>query len=126
MSNQDIRRTAAGAGVKLWQIADALGIADCSFSRKLRKELPQEEKEKIFSIIRELSQEVGGELMADKLEPLAVRPSEAARLVDVSRTTFYRWMHRADFPVIRLGGCTRIPVDGLREWIAKQSEVSTV
>ena len=26
--------------------------------------------------------------MADKLEPLAVRPSEAARLVDVSRTTF--------------------------------------
>ena len=58
MNNQDIRRTAAGAGVKLWQIADALGIADCSFSRKLRKELPQEEKEKIFSIIRELSQEV--------------------------------------------------------------------
>ena len=64
--------------------------------------------------------------MADKLEPLAVRPSEAALLVDVSRTTLYRWMHRADFPVIHLGGCTRIPVDGLREWIAKQAEVSAV
>ena len=59
MCNQDIRRIAAGAGVKLWQIADALGIADCNFSRKLRKELPQEQKEKIFSIIRKLSQEVG-------------------------------------------------------------------
>ena len=59
MSNQDIRRTAAGTGVKLWQIADALGITDSSFSRKLRKELPQEEKEKIFSIIQKLSQEVG-------------------------------------------------------------------
>ena len=58
MHNQDIRRTAAGAGVRLWQIADALGIADASFSRKLRKELPQEEKDEIFSIIRELSQEV--------------------------------------------------------------------
>lgn len=58
MSNQDIRRTAAGAGVKLWQIADALGIADCSLSRKLRKELPQEEKDRILGIIRELSQEV--------------------------------------------------------------------
>ncbi|WP_295629755.1 hypothetical protein [uncultured Intestinimonas sp.] len=58
MSNQDIRRTAAGAGVKLWQIADALGIADCSLSRKLRKELPQEEKEEIFTIIQKLSQEV--------------------------------------------------------------------
>ena len=58
MSNQDIRRTAAGAGVRLWQIADALGIADCSLSRKLRKELPQEEKEEIFTIIQKLSQEV--------------------------------------------------------------------
>ena len=64
--------------------------------------------------------------MADKLEPLAVRPSEAARLVDVSRTTLYRWMHRTDFPVIRLGGCTRIPEDGMREWISKQTQVSTV
>lgn len=58
MCNQDIRRTAAGSGVKLWQIADALGITDSSFSRKLRKELPQEEKEKIFSIIQKLSREV--------------------------------------------------------------------
>ena len=58
MSNQDIRRTAAGAGVKLWQIADALGFSDCSLSRKLRKELPQEEKEEIFTIIQKLSQEV--------------------------------------------------------------------
>ncbi len=59
MQNQDIRRAAAGAGVKLWQIAEALGIADCSFSRKLRRELPQEEKDRIISIIRELSQEAG-------------------------------------------------------------------
>ena len=58
MNNQDIRRTAAGAGVKLWQIADALGIADCSLSRKLRKELPREEKERIFEIINNLSREV--------------------------------------------------------------------
>ena len=58
MNNQDIRRTAASAGVKLWQIADALGIADCSLSRKLRKELPVEEKEKIFSIIEKLAQGV--------------------------------------------------------------------
>lgn len=59
MNNQDIRRTAAGAGVKLWQIAEALGIADCSLSRKLRRELPLEEKEKIFGVIRELSKEAG-------------------------------------------------------------------
>lgn len=58
MANQDVRRTAAGAGVKLWQIAEALGIADCSLSRKLRRELSAEEKEKIFGIIQDLSQGV--------------------------------------------------------------------
>lgn len=58
MTNQDIRQAATGAGVKLWQIADALGIADTTFSRKLRKELPQADKNRIFSIITELSREV--------------------------------------------------------------------
>ena len=57
--NQDVKRKAAGAGVRLWQVADAMGIADCSLSRKLRKELPQSEKERIFAIIDRLSQEVG-------------------------------------------------------------------
>ena len=59
MSNQDIRRTAAGTGVKLWQIAEALGIADCSLSRKLRRELPAAEKERIFAIIDRLAKEAG-------------------------------------------------------------------
>ena len=58
MANKDIKQAAVGAGVKLWQIADALGIADCSLSRKLRKELPQREKDRIFSIIEGLSQGV--------------------------------------------------------------------
>lgn len=55
MANQDVRRAAAGAGVKLWQVAEALGIADCSLSRKLRKELSQAEKERMFSIIEAIS-----------------------------------------------------------------------
>ena len=54
MTNQDIRLEAAGAGVKLWQIAERLGIADCNFSRKLRKELPAEKKAEIRVIIEEL------------------------------------------------------------------------
>lgn len=58
MTNQEIRRAAASAGVRLWQIADALGLSDSSFSRKLRKEFPQDEREKIISIIERLSQEV--------------------------------------------------------------------
>ena len=57
MFNQDVRRMAAGNGVRLWQIAEALGMADCSLSRKLSKELPAEEKAKIFEVIEQLSRE---------------------------------------------------------------------
>lgn len=57
MFNQDVRRMAAGNGVRLWQIAEALGMADCSLSRKLRKELPAEEKAKIFAVIERLAAE---------------------------------------------------------------------
>ena len=53
----DIRQAAAGAGVRLWQIADAIGLNDGNFSRKLRKELPEDEKQKIFGIIEDLAKE---------------------------------------------------------------------
>lgn len=55
--NKDIRQTAKEQGVYLWQIADRLGIHDSNFSRKLRKELPDKEKERIFQIIDEIVQE---------------------------------------------------------------------
>lgn len=58
MCNVDIRRVAAGNGVRLWQIADALGISDAQFSRKLRREISAEEKEKVFEIIAQLAAEV--------------------------------------------------------------------
>ena len=58
MCNIDVRRAAAGSGVRLWQVADALGIADAQLSRKIRKELPDEEKQKIFEIIRNISAEM--------------------------------------------------------------------
>ena len=57
MSNNDIRTRAKEKGVYLWKIADRLGITDNWFSRKLRKELPMDEKERIFKIIDELAQE---------------------------------------------------------------------
>lgn len=58
MSNQDVRLAAASAGVRLWRIAEAMGIADFTLSRKLRRELPAEEKEKILGIIQTLAREV--------------------------------------------------------------------
>ncbi|MEE1220075.1 MAG: hypothetical protein U0L20_09150 [Ruminococcus sp.] len=56
-ANNDIRQAAKKQSVKLWEIALYLGINDGNFSRKLRKELPQDEKEKIFSIIDQIAAE---------------------------------------------------------------------
>lgn len=53
-------------------------------------------------------------------EPLAVSMSEAARLLNVSRPTVYRLAKMQGFPVVRLGGCVRVPVDSLREWVKRQ------
>ena len=58
MRNNVIRQAAKSAGVKLWELAEALGIADSTLSRHLRRELPDEEKQKILEIIDRLSKEV--------------------------------------------------------------------
>ncbi len=55
--NQTLRRQAAGAGIKLWQIADRLGYTDSYFSRILRKELTGDMKEKAYSALNELKKE---------------------------------------------------------------------
>lgn len=59
MANMEIRRLAKQNRVKLWQIADCLGINDGNFSRRLRKELPDDERERIIEIILELAEEDG-------------------------------------------------------------------
>lgn len=56
-TNEAIRAAAEKRGVKLWQIADALGVNDGNFSRKLRRELPPDEVEKILVIITRISEE---------------------------------------------------------------------
>jgi len=55
MENMDIRRAAIQEGVRLWEVAEAYGVCDTSFSRKLRRELPEVEKKKIFDIISQIS-----------------------------------------------------------------------
>ena len=54
-ANSEIRTAAGLAGVKMWQIADQLGIHDTNFSKMLRHELPAEEKARILTIIAVLS-----------------------------------------------------------------------
>lgn len=59
-ANKDIREAIVHSGFKFWQIADKYGLTDGNFSKKLRKELPQEDKAKILKIIEDLKVEAGG------------------------------------------------------------------
>lgn len=58
MKNDDIKNEVKSAGLRLWQIAEALGMQDSNFSRRLRHELSEAEKAKIREIIADLSKEV--------------------------------------------------------------------
>lgn len=53
-ANEDIRRAMGANGLKQWEVAEAMGMRDENFSRKLRKELSVAEKEKILSVIENL------------------------------------------------------------------------
>ena len=57
IANNDIKLQAKKTSVCLWQVAQKLGITDSTFSRKLRNELSEKEKERIFNIIEELRSE---------------------------------------------------------------------
>lgn len=57
VANKDIRDAARDAGVRLWQIAERIGMNDGNFSRKLRRELPDQEKKEILEIIKTLAAE---------------------------------------------------------------------
>ena len=60
--------------------------------------------------------------MPDKLSPLAVSAAEAARLLGVSRPTLYTLLNREDFPSFHVGNRVLVSVEGLREWIDRQTK----
>lgn len=55
--NSDIRIWAFQNDIRMYQIAEKLGIHYATLNNKLRKELSTEEKRKIFNIIDELMEE---------------------------------------------------------------------
>lgn len=61
-ANEDVRNAICSSGVKFWQVADAYGVSDSSFTRLLRTELPRSKKEIILEIISNLASEKQSEI----------------------------------------------------------------
>lgn len=55
--NMDIRTMAKNSGVFLWEIAEWLEVSEQTFIRKLRKELSDEDKLKVFDAIGKIERE---------------------------------------------------------------------
>ena len=62
--------------------------------------------------------------MFDYEQHIAYSPANAAKVAEVSRPTIYRWMKMDGFPVVRIGGCTRIPAKLFEQWINQQAGVT--
>ena len=58
--NAKIREAAKAAGLYLWEIAEAMGMSDQVLSRRLRRQLPEEEEAKILHVIRQLREQQEG------------------------------------------------------------------
>lgn len=59
IANKEIREAAKKAGLRLWQVADGVGLSESYFSRKLRKELPDDERRQVLDVIAQLATENG-------------------------------------------------------------------
>ena len=52
--NNEIRYEAKHNGIKLWELAGEIGVADTTFSRWLRVELTEHQKEKVRSAMKRI------------------------------------------------------------------------
>ena len=59
VANEKLRIYAKEKGVKMWQIADALHIADSTLCRRLRKELPAAEMAQYMRTVDHLADTMG-------------------------------------------------------------------
>lgn len=55
------------------------------------------------------------------MDKLCFNAREAAEALGVSLPTFYELSNRSDFPRVKVGRRTLVPVDALRAWLAKEA-----
>lgn len=58
--------------------------------------------------------------MAERPEPIMLRPAEVAALLGLSRSEVYRLIERGDIPSARFGRSVRVP----RRWVEQQAAVA--
>lgn len=57
MTGAEVKNLIISSGLKCWQVAEAWGLCDSNFSRKLRKPFTEDEVGKLKKIISELKKQ---------------------------------------------------------------------
>lgn len=66
MSGQEVKALILANGLKCWQVADALGMQDSNFSRKLRKPFDEKAVEEVKAAIATLKAAKQNETAAEQ------------------------------------------------------------
>ena len=56
------------------------------------------------------------------IEPLALRPKEAAKALGISERLLWSKTNAGDIPHLRLGRAVIYPTEQLRQWLAEQAK----
>lgn len=55
------------------------------------------------------------------MDKLLLRPSEVAETLGFGRSKIYALLASGELPSVRVGTSVRIPVEGLRRWVAERA-----
>lgn len=55
---------------------------------------------------------------------LAITVEEAARAVGIGRSKAYELCATGEWPTIRIGRAVRVPLDGLKQWVAEHAQLT--
>ncbi len=58
-ANKEIRSNAKEAGVRLWQVAKAIGVSEATLTRMLREELSAADAKRLLAIIEQIGGDRG-------------------------------------------------------------------
>ena len=58
------------------------------------------------------------------MDKLAYSITETAQVLGVSRPVVYNLIRQPGFPVFQIGGRKLVSVEGLRDWVRNQAEVT--
>lgn len=59
------------------------------------------------------------------MDKLAYSLTETAQVLGISRPTVYALIKQPGFPVFQIGGRKLVSVEGLRDWVRNQAEVTS-